>query len=101
MLDFEITAGNKAGEVTPELTFTDASGQPVAAPVQVRQGFWRYQRPLGVSTMLRLNANELRAVDEGQPLRLDPRLSRRVNLLVARPPGSKSHNRSWATGPDP
>lgn len=81
VVDFELTAG-QAQSVSVELTFATSKGQRVDLPVELRQGFWRYQRPQGSATLLSLDADELRSVNSNQNLRLHPKLSRRVNLLV-------------------
>lgn len=83
--DFEIYSGGTEREVHLSLTWRNAQGQVVALPTQLRQGFWRYQRPLGASKAITLDADELRAVGIGEQIRLPAELSRRINLLIKHP----------------
>jgi hypothetical protein len=92
IFDFAITSPKQIDNVMLRLTLKDSAGKKLSLPVEVRQGIWRYQRPLGESTLLSLSADELQSVYPGKLLRLPKTLSRRINLVVPIPAGFSSRD---------
>jgi hypothetical protein len=90
VLDFSITSPQVLDNVMLRLALTDETGNKLELPVEIRQGVWRYQRPLGASTLLSLSADELQTVYPGKLLRLSQELSRRINLVVPVPADFRS-----------
>ncbi|MFT4928092.1 MAG: hypothetical protein ACI8WB_004207 [Phenylobacterium sp.] len=84
VLDFAVSTNQPLNDLQLRLRLLDSADKIINLPVEIRQGIWRYQREAS-STLLLLSADELQAVYPGKQIRLNPELSRRINLVVSIP----------------